>query len=310
MSKNTRIRAIALVGIIAAVLGAPGVYGQGTKSCVQTGAQILPIDTPESLRAVKPLPLPELSREAFERLLRRFIVMRHDSRDFVIPSGRAKTPDSPPGTPVQADVDENPFEDAGRLFTSAGACSAAFVGSSNVLLTAAHCVRNGKSGDWFWSFRFYRAYANGGGQGVSTTCICTWSDWPNQTGGDHAFDYAFIQTNQPSETGWLGIQSGIPYPEWTSVGYPADYGNGLYMYKVLGWKGTIQRNIVQMRGNPMGVGISGGPWIGHLTTSGTGGNYAIGVNSFRPIDEPNNVYGPYFDSSVTELYQYVANGCK
>jgi len=30
----------------------------------------------------------------------------------------------------------------------------------------------------------------------------------------------------------------------------------------------------------------------------------------RPDNEPNYVYGPFFDAAVRTLYEHVANGCK
>ena len=111
----------------------------------------------------------------------------------------------------------------------------------------------------------------------------------------------------------MGLRTGIPYSSWTSIGYPGNYGNAQYMYQVIGTKGTVSNNIVQMVGNPMGHGSSGGAWIGDLSTSyNPNANFAIGLNSFGHKGEPNNMYGPLFDGNTFNLYQYVAadQGCK
>jgi len=307
-------RVVIATTVVAAVLAGPGVLAQNSMECRKTGADALIL---EPALNIKSIPLPALSREEFERLLKRPIKRRIDANDLVMPSSAPTTESSVPGTPEQADVNQMPYAEAGRLFFNGGACSAAFVGGANVLITAAHCVRDGETGKWKSGFTFYRAYANGGGQGVGTQCVCTWSDWVHAGGPDYAFDYAFISTATPSNAGWLGMRTGAPYPVWTSVGYPDNYSagcpmgsQGCFMYEVSGWKGAVTRNLVQMKGNPMGQGISGGPWIGEVNSSGSSGNYVIGLNSFYLKDESNTNYSPYLDLATTMLYQRVANGCK
>ena len=49
----------------------------------------------------------------------------------------------------------------GKLFTSAGSCSASVVSGQNVIVTAAHCCYNRSSGGWIGGWQFAPAYRDG-----------------------------------------------------------------------------------------------------------------------------------------------------
>ena len=76
------------------------------------------------------------------------------------------------------------------------------------------------------------------------------------------------------------------------------------MQQVVGTKGLESRGRVQMLDNPFKHGASGGAWIGELTTSHVGGNYAIGLNSFILASQPDKMWSPLFDSKFVDLYHY------
>lgn len=213
------------------------------------------------------------------------------------------------GTPEKANVKERPFWNGGKLyFTKPGEGdfygSAEFVGNKRVLLTAAHCVIDGnsKTPKWYKNFHFRRAYNNGGGQHVGWQCMAVWNLY-FAYGKNRAYDYAFIHTNKDSGAGWLGMKSGIPYNSWTAIGYPKNYGDGKYMQRVDGTKGQVTGGRVEMLGNPMEGGCSGGAWIAELTIPHVGGNYAVGLNSSHTTS--TNEWSPYFDSNTFDLYYYV-----
>lgn len=311
MQRN-RLSFIPAFVVIVALTSSALAQGHGRAESIRTEQQHLEPDTVAQLRAIPPLPLPTVDPDEFRRLTQALFSSRADT-EFIVPAGEAVADSSEPGKPEPADVTTRPFRSVGRLFFQnefgENSCTAAFVGSSTVLLTAAHCVRDGRSGAWFSKFRFYRAYANGEGERFTTRCVATMSTWPSSTGPNHAVDYAFIKTHQATTAGWLGMRSGVPFVTWTAVGYPENYGDAEYQYEVTGSKGTLENNILQMLQNPMGRGSSGGAWIGDVTTA-TSGNYAISVNSFRQPRDPDSMYGPYFDAAVAALFAFVSNDCR
>ena len=261
--------------------------------------------TPERLNKAIPHPLPEVTEEEKENLKKKM-----HSPLVTIECVEPYMPgtDLSDGTPTKADVGKRPFWNGGKLYYTKPdgkdyVASAQFCGKDNILLTAAHCIRDHKTGKWSTNVRFYRAYNDGGGQSVNVTRLTTKKAWV--TGGeyDFRFDYSFLVTAAKSEKGWLGWKTGIPYSSWTAIGYPFNYDDGKYMQKVAGNKGKISGGEVEMLGNPMESGCSGGAWIGDLTASGGVGNYVIGLNSNHSTHQ--NEWSPFFDTGFSSLYRYV-----
>lgn len=265
--------------------------------------------TEERLRDATPLPIPEVSEEEFQRLLQQEVAPGRPTNVESVEAGESAQ--STPGVPERANVGERPFWNGGRLFFTKPdgkdySCTGAFAGQNNIVLTAAHCVRDGQTGAWYRNFNFRRAYSNGGGQSVGWNCASAYYMWytpPN----NYRYDYAFIRTTSTSGAGWLGWKTQIPYTSWTAIGYPQNYGSNQYMYKVVGDKGPISGNIVQMNNNPFNFGASGGAWIAELTTPHVGGNYAVGVNSFIRSSDPGRMWGPLFDADFAALYTKAVN---
>lgn len=270
--------------------------------------------TEERMKAAKPLDLPTLAPEQHRKLLQ--IPLGPEAKEppkVAEPGdgtakGGAPSDPSPKGAPAKANVRERPFWNGGKwFFTKASGgdyvCSAEFVGSKRVVMTAAHCVMDGATGQWHKNFKFVRAYDNGGGQSVGWDCMSVKTAW-HTSGPNYPYDYAFVYASSDSGAGWLGLMTDIPYSQFWAIGYPGNYDNGKYMYKVEGTKGTVSGGTVAMNGNPFGGGSSGGAWIGDLTTPVAAGNYAIGLNSYY-VGHTDPMYSPYFDNVTFGLYEYV-----
>lgn len=315
MSKTMLIVAIALNAIAADGNAAPPRTTQhAIINDVENMMQIENYWTAERLKSAIPLPLPEVSDQQLERMLsgkqgapKRFKI--ENVRQMEGSGAQALTP----GVPVQANVDERPFWNGGKLYFTKPdgqnySCTAAFSGQNNILLTAAHCVRDGQTGAWYSNFMFYRAYSNGGEQSVGWTCAMAYYMWASPP-MNFKYDYAFIHANTASGAGWLGWKTQIPYTTWTAIGYPKNYGNNQYMYEVDGDLGPISNGIVQMNNNPMNFGASGGSWIAELTIPRVGGNYAVGLNSFINASNPGKMWGPLFDDDFANLFQKTVNNC-
>lgn len=276
-------------------------------SHVQESAALTAIEdywTEAREQQARPMPMPRVSEEEFNKLFPNGV--KKPEKEIVIPPSRPGI--AAMGSVESADVKERPFWNGGKLFFKSPEgdmqCSAEFVGSSRTVLTAAHCVMDAETGEWYTNFKFKRAYKNGGGQSAGVHCITVYSAWHDDS-GNKKWDYALIYTNHDSGAGWLGLQTGIPFATFWSIGYPMNFKCTHYMAKVEGSKGTVSNGVVQMVDNPMAPGCSGGAWIGDLTTPHVGGNYAIGLNSFYYGNDSNSLYGPLFDANTASLLEYV-----
>lgn len=288
-----------------------GTAGSGTTSAVQEpGLESTTEEywTEERMQQAEPVEPPTVTEEELQRLLSEPETGGAPGQTIEgapAPEGASSEDASAAtGTPTKADVKSRPFWNGGKFFFTKQDgknyyCSAEFVGSKRVVMTAGHCVTDG-NGNWYKNFKFKRAYDNGGGQSVGWDCMSVKTAYFN--GGDNAYDYAFIYTNTDSGAGWLGFKTGVPYTSWTSIGYPKAYSGGNYMYKVKGTKGSVSTRVVEMLDNPMEGGSSGGAWIGDLQSS-KGGNYAIGLNSYHTTS--SNEFSPYFNSTTYDLLVYV-----
>ena len=265
--------------------------------------------TEKRMKRAKAYKAPKIRKKQFKQLISK---QTRESEVYTIePSDRAgkydvKKPRGVNGKATRANVKQRPFWNGGKFYFTKGKkdyyCSAEFVGSDRVVMTAAHCVTDGK-GKWYKNFLFRRAYKNGGGQKVGWKCMSVMRNYFQ--GGDLSYDYAFIYSSKDSGAGWLGFRTGVPYANWWSIGYPNNYNRGRYMYKAHGDKGRVSGGTVEMLKNPMKHGSSGGAWIGDLTIPHVGGNYAIGLNSYYVRSNPNNVFSPYFNSTTYYLLNYV-----
>jgi hypothetical protein len=210
--------------------------------------------------------------------------------------------------PVEADVTISPYRYGGRLFfkkpdglTYSG--TAEFVGEYNILLTAAHCVRDNATGAWFTDFVFYRGYKNGGyARRFVINYVGTKAGWVNSTVARYRYDYAFLRTTQSSDVGHLGYKTLQSEAGWTEFGYPANYGNNQLMQKIDGTRGQVQDGRVEMLGNPMRKGNSGGAWF---IVASPNNRQAMGNQSHNKAGNTTDAWGPVFTNSTFDLLRFV-----
>jgi V8-like Glu-specific endopeptidase len=215
-----------------------------------------------------------------------------------------------------------PFITIGKLFFKqygvAYVCSAAVIGSSyssNSFMTAGHCMHKGdnKSTGWSTDVVFVPAYKDGEapyGQ-WTTKALAVRTPW--YTSADAAKDVGAARLNKNADgntitqlVGWLGFAwNQSRNLAWWELGYPAASPfNGQRMI-------TCQSSYAYdspfgSTPKPMGVGCdmtggcSGGPWIWKFATS----NYLNGVNSHRRSGYNSELFSPYFDSAVKDLWDW------
>lgn len=219
-----------------------------------------------------------------------------DSWQLLAPNNR--------GVPEEADLLLYPYNTTTRteaIFPSTPAgfysqCTAQFVGASDVLLTAAHCVFDNDKQEWIRQYLAKRGYRNGNFvEQYDWECAAIFSGW---TSGNYRRDYAFVKMRSRAPD-WMGLGYSIP-SNVESVGYPRNYNSNEVLMRVSGTIGQ-RGGVTQMLGNPMSKGSSGGAWH----TSGT----AVSVNSFAYTNDPNSMWGPTFDGDTRRLFDYVQSGC-
>ena len=211
-------------------------------------------------------------------------------------------------------------------------CTAQFI-SPKVLLTAAHCVRDNKTGEWYDAGKmfFFLQYQNDNWSEVyKVNCTGSMAAYapklsPSATDDDKdaafenamQYDYAMVLVNHESitghfkvETDWLG-----KHPLAWQIGYPGAIENGMIVQRdpgLLALSLSRSNEIILMHTNPkMTEGTSGGAWISNFNTSeGPDANVIIGVTSFGMPSWPGITFGPYFrQENYGGLFDYVSKGC-
>jgi V8-like Glu-specific endopeptidase len=214
-----------------------------------------------------------------------------------------------------------PYCTVGKLFFKQGTgsyvASASSIGN-NAIWTAGHCVHMGNNSPNGWSTNmvFVPAYKDGQapfGQFTIRQLFCTqaWYQSGNP-GGLHADMGAGLANpiggrKVSQVVGWLGFAWNFPRNQvWTSLGYPAAPPfNGMRMYQDT----APYANDGNVPGSPATIGIgcsmtggcSGGPWVMGLGST----NYVNGDNSYRPNNQPLEIYSPYYDDTAHSLMAYV-----
>jgi hypothetical protein len=206
------------------------------------------------------------------------------------------------GTPVTPPESVSPAKTTtpvGALFANGSHfCTASVVhsGSGDLVLTAAHCVKDGM------------AFAPGYHHGVAPYGMWTVTDvavadgWT--TSADPDLDFAFLTVAQPgnpasleSLTGAnaLGVNRGFEH-RITLTGYPDTTDSPVVCDGNTTRSGNYQLRVA-CPGFPDGT--SGGPWVDGDTVLGVIGGYQLGGAT------PDVSYSAYFDDDIAKLYATV-----
>ena len=267
--------------------------------------------TPERIRQAIPMSAPNMSEKDVYYFQNAKKQARSNAApqtiDPVLPTASLSR-SSRLGTPMAANTGIMPYSAAGKLYfvNSRGvgqSCTAQFVGNKRTLMTAAHCIVDNVTGAPFSNFEFRQTYPSNNAQpGIQSFCVGVNPAWISRNQNTQQnVDYGFMRTTSESRGGALGLQSGLPYPNLTAIGYPGNFGFGETMQTVDGSKGDISNNIARMDNNPMTFGASGGAWISN--------NYAVGLNSHISPYFPTSQFSPYFDSATIDVYNRMAQYC-
>jgi len=292
--------------------------------------------TTEDFMAAEPYPMPEVTDEMIQEFL--------DATASPSVGGGSTSPGGPPsdggpgdgaaeplaGHPYPPPFNQHevlvpyttyPYRTIGKLFFMQGGnryvASAAAIGK-NGLWTAGHCVHsgNGQPSGWSTNFSFVPAYKDHTAPFGQFTARQLWcrTNWYQHGNPGGLFEDMGAAIMNPLNgrmlsqvVGWLGFAWNFPRNQvWTSLGYPAAPPfNGERM-----WQDTAPyANDGSVPGSPPTIGIgcsmtggcSGGPWVLGLGST----NYVNGHNSYRPNNQPLEIYSPYFGDNAHSLMQQV-----
>jgi V8-like Glu-specific endopeptidase len=234
-----------------------------------------------------------------------------------------------------------PYRASGKLFFNIGAatymCSASLI-KRGVVVTAAHCVANFGTNQFYANWRFVPAYANGvAPYGVwsvrSVSVVTAYLDGTDScavAGIVCQDDVALLLLNANAgaypgtETGWYGWGhdgygfNGSGITQITQIGYPACLDNGALMERNDSYGYTSGANATNtIIGSLMCGGSSGGPWVVNFgirpvlsaTAAGVTGdpNVVVGVTSWGYTSGLPKEMGaaPFTSANIVELMNTV-----
>ncbi len=207
------------------------------------------------------------------------------------------------GTIKKADVNSSPYNAGGKLFfTNDGkdyVASAQFCEDSNLLLTAAHCIKDAKTGKWSENIVFKRGYnCSLYSQKVAIKACAIRQEWLS---GSYGADFAFAVTKEKSEVQVLKSKINVNQSDYClSFGYPGNFHSGEKMGYIETSLRSHTHNILCMPGNIMSNGCSGGAWLIKENNE----FYVVSVNSFSYKNNVNDEYGPRFSDTFVSLLEY------
>ncbi|GLW55921.1 trypsin-like serine peptidase [Kitasatospora phosalacinea] len=266
------------------------------------------------------------------------------------PSASATAPAAPP--PVAAQPVPRPYTSypaSGKVFMTApnggtGQCSATVVadpahpGRSNLVWTAAHCVHEGKGGDWYRNLVFVPAYNSSGAASDHRRATLAevaplgqwWADkvitsplWTTEgtRGGDAAnqYDFAVVKVHGPEgETRSLEEVVGTAVPVWFDApreqlaiqawGYPAVAPfDGQELERCdSGRPGSRSfdpaRPPMLVIGCTMTAGASGGGWF----ADGPDGRQRLVSNTSIGSQAHTALNGPYLEETARQALAYIS----
>ena len=183
-------------------------------------------------------------------------------------------------------------------------CAAQFV-SKRVILTAAQCLQDDKSGAYYENLRFVQQLPGGKEKTFDTDCSATFDGWTQPGDERWTYDMGMVLLNEDSPNGWMGLTW-----NWKSIG---KFGFVDETGQVAPAAGSIsvQKGIVQIKRRGGGNDPLGGAgWLTATKDDNGQLQHTFSLESFTYKNQPGVSYGPYFDDRIKTLFDYTENGCQ
>lgn len=213
-------------------------------------------------------------------------------------------------------------------------CTAQFI-APRVILTAAHCIQNNLTGEWYdpdkmqfllqfqtgsWSHR-YGVQCTSRLNGWIPTIAANATDIEKFVAVQMAYQYDFAMAlvDGDSTTGTfsnVALDAAQKYPLAVEIGYPQAIATGKLIQQDLGFLGQrfFPPGVLALwhSNENMTEGISGGAWIANFDSEeGPQNNVVVGMTSFYNTLWSRTTFGPQLRrDTFTKLLNYVSHGCK
>ncbi|MER8533357.1 serine protease [Mesorhizobium sp. M1005] len=203
-------------------------------------------------------------------------------------------------------------------------CTAQFVGRGDILLTAAHCVRDNGDGTWVGDFQL-RDLGNAENEAPLTNpkCIATPRGWveplPEGFGGRFFWpdDYALVVLPSVTSDNFLQLGNEIDAPaDVFAYGLPVGLGHHRKLVEITGQaardKDFATLGVVTHKQPDAGLGMSGGAWVTRLgPVLDSTSNFVIGLSSTGSEEGGTFLLaGPYFDHCAVEMMKFIQQECR
>jgi hypothetical protein len=281
--------------------------------------------TAERMGAAKELPLKDIDAATLEALKKRAAGMAVRGAPTIVEHGELKPykPEKPgkpdkPKPPEGAGNYQPPLTWVGKVFFSTPdgdySCSGGLI-APDLVVTAAACVQEQESGDWYSDIAFGVQFKEGNSLAeITGKCWATLKGWadPSDDTDPYFYDYAVIKLDSESPVGNLGLQinwGDENYETATMLGYAgSDTATA-----IKGKLAPSEDGFVTLTHGKKGnfSGILGAPIVAkYAEKADADSNMVISLSAFSYKDEPGVQYGPYFDDSFKILFDYAAGGCQ
>jgi V8-like Glu-specific endopeptidase len=186
----------------------------------------------------------------------------------------------------------------------AGSCTATFVTTNRVLLTAANCIINKDAGDAATNtdFIFVSNYGSVTQQAYGVDCVAFPSGWLGQNyAATWRFNYAFLRTTNTNTFGGLGLTNALAPTRLNQVGFADDLHEGLRILSVDSDAYMTKDGLVATAFTTLGAGSSGNPWMRN--------SIVHSISSHYDPEQPDIVLGPRITGTTMKILQHVGQGC-
>ncbi|WAT23633.1 hypothetical protein O0R52_21795 (plasmid) [Bacillus halotolerans] len=263
--------------------------------------------TPERIANTKPISPRKITHEELKHYNKNQVEKLYEKKKIISDNSYDSTS---LGEPYEVDVNIYPYNAAGKfIFKNSDGKgyhgTAQFVGHCQMLLTAAHLIKNPKTGEEYTDFAFARAYRNVDGNEEQQLFLIDRVGAGEGTEGSAKSDFGFCRTIESFHLRPLALKIGEPCPKdhpMHAIGYPGDRN----MVAVDGKRGDLLEHKFKMTDNTLGKGASGGAYMVDLEIQGRmWRNLVVGLNSGSPVSDDTIGVSPLFDQSTLNLFNEV-----
>jgi len=211
-------------------------------------------------------------------------------------------------------------------------CSAQFI-SPSVVLTAAHCVQDYRTGAWYDPDKMYFLLQYQDGHFADLyrpVCLSRFDGWfplMDETLSEaekaqtlrrrYQWDYAMILMDHDSPGGYFNsaVDWNGKYRHATMIGYPYAPLTSQTIQTAFGSLSFVsdRPNVVALAHQDhqgLTEGTSGGAWVSAFGKEMSAReNFIVSVSSYVNPGSPGVSFGPYLGSDYNSLFDYVSKGC-